>query len=54
MTIKFFRNTSTKRFGRAKLPVAQHLIWAGPLFILIQFKQDWVDWGRNIGEASDW
>jgi hypothetical protein len=36
MAFKVYRNTSDRRFGAATLPTRQLLVWAGPLFILVQ------------------
>ncbi|KKN59259.1 hypothetical protein LCGC14_0543580 [marine sediment metagenome] len=36
MKVTIYHNTDTKRWGKASLRVNQTLIWAGPLFILIQ------------------
>jgi hypothetical protein len=36
MKIRVYRNTSDKRFGFARLPIRQTLVWAGPLFFLIR------------------
>jgi hypothetical protein len=38
-TVKWFRNTSNVMWGKAHLPVDQTLLWIGPVFVLIQWKQ---------------
>lgn len=35
-TILICKNTSSRRFGKAKLPVRQNLYWLGPIFVNVQ------------------
>lgn len=36
MRVRFYKNTSTKRWWSAKLPIRQRLYWLGPMFMLVQ------------------
>lgn len=36
MRVRFYRNTSSRRWGKGRLPVRQRLYWLGPVFVLVQ------------------
>lgn len=61
MTISFYRNTSQRRWAHDTLPAEkgrrQHLLWVGPLFVLVQPgkpDESYEQQARRMREGWDW
>lgn len=38
LKLRVFRNTHSRKFGTARLPLRQWMAWLGPVFVLAQWR----------------